>query len=97
MPLNANGKVDRRALPEPGTGGDGGGGGLFVAPRSRVERELAEVFASVLGTEKVGAHDDFFALGGDSILSIQLVSRARRAGITLTSKQVFSHPSVAAL
>uniref|UniRef100_UPI001360B264 non-ribosomal peptide synthetase n=1 Tax=Nocardiopsis kunsanensis TaxID=141693 RepID=UPI001360B264 len=95
MPLNANGKVDRRALPEPPT--EGNGEGRFVAPRSEVERELGEVFASVLGTEEIGVHDDFFALGGDSILSIQLVSRARRAGITLTSKQVFSHPSIAAL
>ncbi|WP_152436919.1 non-ribosomal peptide synthetase, partial [Nocardiopsis xinjiangensis] len=95
VPLTPNGKTDHRALPAPDWSAMAGG--EYVAPRSRVERELAEVFASVLGTEKVGAHDDFFALGGDSILSIQLVSRARRAGITLTSKQVFSHPSVAAL
>ncbi|WP_304451228.1 non-ribosomal peptide synthetase [Nocardiopsis sp. YSL2] len=94
MPLNANGKVDRRSLPEPSAES---GGESFTAPRSETERVLAEVFASVLGVDRVGVHDDFFALGGDSILSIQLVSRARRAGIALTSKQVFSHPSVAAL
>ncbi|WP_152442663.1 non-ribosomal peptide synthetase, partial [Nocardiopsis kunsanensis] len=95
IPLTPNGKTDHRALPAPdwsATARD-----EYVAPRSEVERELGEVFASVLGTEEIGVHDDFFALGGDSILSIQLVSRARRAGITLTSKQVFSHPSIAAL
>ncbi|WP_171986629.1 non-ribosomal peptide synthetase, partial [Nocardiopsis sinuspersici] len=95
MPLNANGKVDRRALPEPSA--DGGDDSAFVAPRSEAERVLAGVFGSVLGVDRVGVHDDFFALGGDSILSIQLVSRARRAGITVTSKQVFARPSVAAL
>ncbi|MDE3722560.1 amino acid adenylation domain-containing protein [Nocardiopsis sp. N85] len=94
MPLNANGKVDRRALPEPPSDG---GERAFTAPRSERERALTEVFASVLGADRVGVHDDFFALGGDSILSIQVVSRARRSGLTLTSQQVFSHPTVAAL
>jgi amino acid adenylation domain-containing protein/non-ribosomal peptide synthase protein (TIGR01720 family) len=91
LPLTANGKVDRRALPDPGHGGE------HTAPRTDTERVLAEVFASVLAVERVGVHDDFFALGGDSILSIQMVSRARRAGVELSSRDVFSHPSVAAL
>ncbi|MGW8438666.1 amino acid adenylation domain-containing protein, partial [Nocardiopsis sp. NPDC055879] len=93
MPLNANGKVDRRALPEP----DLDGPGETVAPRSEVEGVLAGVFASVLGVERVGVFDDFFALGGDSILSIQVVSRARRAGVVVSSKDVFTRATVAGL
>ncbi|WP_433701326.1 amino acid adenylation domain-containing protein [Nocardiopsis sp. CA-288880] len=91
LPLTANGKLDHRALPEPGNDRE------HAAPRTDAERLLAEVFASVLAVERVGVHDDFFALGGDSILSIQAVSRARAAGVELTSRDVFSHPSVAAL
>ncbi|WP_223809382.1 condensation domain-containing protein, partial [Nocardiopsis listeri] len=67
------------------------------APRSEVERVLAEVFASVLGVGRVGVHDDFFALGGDSILSIQVVSRSRRDGVVVSSRDVFARSSVAAL
>ncbi|WP_160168041.1 non-ribosomal peptide synthetase [Nocardiopsis ganjiahuensis] len=93
MPLNANGKVDRRALPEP----DLDSAGETVAPRSGVEGVLAGVFASVLGVERVGVFDDFFALGGDSILSIQVVSRARRAGVVVSSRDVFARPTVAGL
>ncbi|WP_143833092.1 non-ribosomal peptide synthetase, partial [Nocardiopsis sinuspersici] len=95
VPLTPNGKTDHRALPSPDWAALAGG--EYVAPRSEAERVLAGVFGSVLGVDRVGVHDDFFALGGDSILSIQLVSRARRAGITVTSKQVFARPSVAAL
>ena len=93
--LTVNGKVDRRALPAPQWGG--GAQGDPVEPRTAVERVLASVFCEVLGLERVGVHDDFFALGGDSILSIQLVSRARREGLVISTKQVFSRPSVAAL
>ena len=95
LPLTVNGKVDRRALPEPEftTTTDA----ELTEPRTDTERVLASVFCEVLGLERVGVHDDFFALGGDSILSIQLVSRARREGLKINTKQVFSHPSVAAL
>ncbi|MCZ2528262.1 amino acid adenylation domain-containing protein, partial [Streptomyces sp. HB2AG] len=96
MPLNSNGKVDRRALPEPRPG-DGAAAADRTAPRNETERVLAGVFAEVLGVERVGVHDNFFDLGGDSILSIQVVSRARRAGLTLTSKDVFVRQTVAAL
>ncbi|MCQ0024992.1 amino acid adenylation domain-containing protein, partial [Streptomyces somaliensis DSM 40738] len=95
MPLNSNGKVDRRALPAPAP--ELTAGAAYVAPRDAVERTLAEVFASVLGVERVGVHDNFFDLGGDSILSIQLVSRARREGLELTSKDVFVRQTVAGL
>ncbi|WP_344973677.1 amino acid adenylation domain-containing protein, partial [Salinactinospora qingdaonensis] len=95
MPMTRNGKVDRAALPAPEA--DTPSERTFTAPRSWVERVLAEVFASVLGVERVGVDDDFFALGGDSILSIQVVSRARRGGVVVSSRDVFAHPTVAGL
>ncbi|MGW1198622.1 amino acid adenylation domain-containing protein [Streptomyces sp. NPDC002536] len=96
LPLTPSGKVDRRNLPEPEVQADQLGS-EYVAPRTEVEEVLAGVWAEVLGVEKVGVHDNFFDLGGDSILSIQVVSRARQAGLRLTSKLMFVHQSVAAL
>ncbi|EEF24314.1 antibiotic synthetase, putative, partial [Ricinus communis] len=73
MPLNANGKVDRRALPEPARiGADGD------APQGAVEQALAAVWCEVMGLEDIGRHDNFFELGGDSILSLQIVARSRK-------------------
>ena len=95
LPLTPNGKVDRRALPAPG--GGAAMGRVYVAPRTPAETALAEVWAQVLRVEQVGALDNFFELGGDSILSIQLVSRARRAGLHLTPRQLFEHPTLAEL
>ncbi|MER5299619.1 amino acid adenylation domain-containing protein [Streptomyces lasiicapitis] len=94
LPLSANGKVDRRALPAPSWEGADEG---FVAPRTEVERRLAEVWCQVLGLERVGVHDDYLALGGDSILSIQVVAKARRLGIRITPGQMFEHPTIAHL
>ncbi|MCZ1070320.1 non-ribosomal peptide synthetase [Rhodococcus sp. A5(2022)] len=93
FPVTANGKVDRKALPEPDFGALAGSG----EPRTAREAALAEVAAEVLGLDRVGIDDDFFALGGDSIVSIQFVSRARAAGIRLTARQVFELRTVAAL
>ncbi|NJC74324.1 amino acid adenylation domain-containing protein, partial [Planosporangium thailandense] len=95
LPLNANGKVDRRALPAPDWGATAGDG--YVEPRTEAERVLAGIWADVLGIERVGVEDNFFELGGDSILSIQVVSRARQAGLGLTPRDVFAHQTVAAL
>ncbi|MYT82455.1 non-ribosomal peptide synthase domain TIGR01720/amino acid adenylation domain-containing protein [Streptomyces sp. MnatMP-M77] len=88
LPLLPNGKTDRRALPAPARPDAVRPGGQ---PRTAPERVLCEVFASVLGTTAVRTDDDFFALGGDSILSIQLVSRARAAGLGVTPRDVFVH------
>ncbi|MFH8606825.1 amino acid adenylation domain-containing protein [Streptomyces sp. NPDC018029] len=85
LPLTPNGKVDRAALPAP----DFAGRVTGRAPRTATERTLCDLFAEVLGLERVGVDDSFFELGGDSIMSMQLASRARRAGLTLTSRQVF--------
>ncbi|MFE3877330.1 amino acid adenylation domain-containing protein [Kitasatospora sp. NPDC059146] len=94
MPLTPNGKVDKRALPAPalGTAEEGG-----RAPAGEVEHALARLFAEVLGLPRVGVADSFFELGGDSIVAIQLVSRARQAGLRLTPRAVFEAPSVEAL
>jgi amino acid adenylation domain-containing protein/non-ribosomal peptide synthase protein (TIGR01720 family) len=92
LPLTTNGKVDRRALPVPGLGGN-----ASVAPRDEVEGVVAEVWAAVLGVERVGVLDDFFTIGGDSILSMAVVSRLRRAGFDVSPRDVFDRPTVAAL
>ncbi|MER5733146.1 amino acid adenylation domain-containing protein [Streptomyces sp. NPDC002138] len=96
LPLTPSGKVDRRALPapQPQTGAPDT---AHTPPRDATEETLAAVWADVLGVERVGIHDNFFDLGGDSILSIQVVSRARQAGLLLTSKLLFVHQSIAAL
>jgi amino acid adenylation domain-containing protein/non-ribosomal peptide synthase protein (TIGR01720 family) len=95
LPLSPNGKLDRRALPAPDFGAAVGAG--YVPPRSEVERVVAEIWAQVLGVERVGVEDNFFELGGDSILSIQVVSRARQAGLHLMSKDIFLHQTIASL
>jgi amino acid adenylation domain-containing protein/non-ribosomal peptide synthase protein (TIGR01720 family) len=97
LPLTTNGKIDRKALlaldRAPGAA-DGEG---FVPARTPAEKILAAVWAEVLRVERVGANDNFFELGGDSILSIQIVSKARQAGLRVTPKQLFQHQTVAAL
>ena len=93
LPLTRHGKVDRKALPAPEfTCSDDQQG-----PRTPRERMLAGLFAEVLGAGTVGIDDSFFDLGGDSIVSIQLVSRARRAGVVITPRDVFTLRTVAAL
>lgn len=92
LPTNRSGKVDRKALPAPVLRPV-----TFRAPRTRAERELAAVFAEVLGRDTVGIDESFFALGGDSIMSILLVSRARARGVTVTAQQVYEHRTVARL
>ncbi|RSM42865.1 non-ribosomal peptide synthetase [Actinoplanes sp. ATCC 53533] len=85
LPLTVNGKVDRQALPAPDFASKSAG----RAPATATERLLCDVFAEVLGLERVGVEDSFFALGGDSISSMQVAARARREGISLTPRQVF--------
>nr|APD71884.1 non-ribosomal peptide synthetase 6 [Streptomyces sp.] len=93
LPVTPNGKLDRRALPAPDFGAASGG----RAPGTEREERLCALFAEVLGLSAVGAESSFFELGGDSILSIQLVSRARRAGLVITPREVFEHKTVEAL
>jgi amino acid adenylation domain-containing protein/non-ribosomal peptide synthase protein (TIGR01720 family) len=94
LPLTVNGKVDRKALPAPELPG---GEETYVAPRTREEEILAAVWADVLRLPRVGVNDNFFELGGDSILSVQIVARARQAGLGFTVRQIFEHQTVAGL
>lgn len=95
LPLGPNGKIDRQALPaiaptaERMADGD--------APRGPVEEILADVWRQLLKLEHVGRHDNFFELGGDSIISLQIIARARKQGYKLSPKQVFEHQTIAAL
>ncbi len=95
LPLNANGKVDRKALPEPQwQGGD------YVAPRTELESRLAAIWAQVLGVAQVGVFDNFFELGGDSILSLQLVSKVRNSeglGIDIKLRDLMRYQTIDAL
>jgi amino acid adenylation domain-containing protein/non-ribosomal peptide synthase protein (TIGR01720 family) len=96
LPLNANGKVDRERLPLPG-GARTEPGEEYVAPQTPVQQKLADVVAGVVGVDRVGIHDNFFEIGGDSILAIQIVARAQEAGLRLSPYDLFAHPTVAAL
>ncbi|MFG2285699.1 amino acid adenylation domain-containing protein [Streptomyces sp. NPDC048595] len=93
LELTPNGKLDRKALPEP----DFAALTTSRGPDTAAETVLCEVFAEVLGLTAVGVDDSFFELGGDSITSIQLVSGARRAGLALSVRDIFEHKTIAAL
>jgi amino acid adenylation domain-containing protein/non-ribosomal peptide synthase protein (TIGR01720 family) len=92
LPTMPNGKLDRRALPAPALADVAPV--ERIAPRNQRERVLLDIWQQVLGCEVGGVTVNFFAAGGDSILSLQLLARAREAGLLLTPKQVFEHPSV---
>ncbi|HEX8557985.1 MAG TPA: amino acid adenylation domain-containing protein, partial [Pyrinomonadaceae bacterium] len=94
LPLSPNGKIDRKALPAPARAADAG---RSAAPSTRAERLLASVWEEVLKVEGVGVGDNFFDLGGDSILSIHVAARARRAGLVLSPRQFFQHQTLGAL
>ena len=102
LPLTANGKTDRRALAALDSGEEtlpatAEGAVGFVAPRTPAEELMADIWRQVLGIRRVGALDDFFDLGGDSILSLQVVSRAVRAGWRISPRDLFDNPTVAGL
>ncbi|MBI5100065.1 MAG: amino acid adenylation domain-containing protein [Nitrospirae bacterium] len=97
MPLTANGKVDRRALPIPGRTRPLLEK-IYVPPRTAVEQELAAIWAEVLGLEQVGIHDNFFELGGDSLLATQVMSRLRNAFyVEISLRRLFETPTIAGL
>ena len=94
LPLTVSGKVDRGALPIPHALTESGGKDL---PRDQIERTLCEIWASVLNSEVVGVHDNFFHSGGDSILSMQVVARAKRNNIFISVRDLFTAKTVANL
>ncbi|WP_455825760.1 non-ribosomal peptide synthase/polyketide synthase [Pseudomonas graminis] len=93
LPVTANGKLDRKALPLPDTAPQQ----AYSAPENALQIALAAIWSDVLGVEQVGLDDNFFELGGDSIISIQVVSRARQAGIRLSPRDLFQYQSVRSL
>ncbi|MFJ6189275.1 amino acid adenylation domain-containing protein [Bacillus thuringiensis] len=94
IPLTANGKVDREALPMPE---EKQINSECVGPRNSNEQILTTIWKRVLGVKKVGIYDNFFEIGGDSILSIQIISQASQVGLKLTPKQMFECPTIAEL
>ncbi|HLZ86559.1 MAG TPA: amino acid adenylation domain-containing protein [Puia sp.] len=90
MPLTVNGKLDKKALPEPGFTG----GPAYVAPTTKEERVLIVIWEKVLGREKIGISDNFFSVGGDSIKSLQIVSRLYAAGYEASVKEIFLYPTI---
>lgn len=96
IPLTANGKVDRRALPQPAQDRPILGA-PYVAPKTEVEERLVAIWCEVLGRSQIGTEDDFFELGGDSMHSIQIVSLARDRGLRVEPRDLFAHPTVAGL
>jgi amino acid adenylation domain-containing protein/non-ribosomal peptide synthase protein (TIGR01720 family) len=95
LPLTANGKVDKKALPDTDAGTTLTN--EYVAPRNELEGTLAAMWKELLDVERVGIHDNFFELGGDSIITIQVVSRARRAGYELHPRDLFLHQTIGGL
>ncbi|MCL5996767.1 MAG: amino acid adenylation domain-containing protein [Chloroflexi bacterium] len=96
LPLMPNGKVNRHALPVPEQSRPELES-AYIAPHTSEERTLADIWARVLGVERVGVRDNFFELGGDSILSIQIIAKARQAGLTITPKQFIQNPTIEGL
>jgi amino acid adenylation domain-containing protein/non-ribosomal peptide synthase protein (TIGR01720 family) len=92
LPLTANGKIDRQALPVPDAADK-----LYVAPRNSIEQELSRIWAGVLGVANPGVNENFFELGGDSILGIQIIAKANQAGMNLAPRQIFQHQTIAEL
>ncbi|RAS22646.1 amino acid adenylation domain-containing protein, partial [Pseudomonas sp. URMO17WK12:I7] len=95
LPLTANGKLDRRALPQPGS--DDVLSRAFEAPQGAVETTLAAIWADVLKVGQVGRHDHFFELGGHSLLAVTLIERMRQAGMSADVRVLFAQPTLAAL
>ncbi|MBB3113015.1 amino acid adenylation domain-containing protein/non-ribosomal peptide synthase protein (TIGR01720 family) [Paenibacillus phyllosphaerae] len=95
LPMTVNGKLDRNALPEPQMNVESGT--AYAAPRTEIEQELSEIWTKLLGREQVGIHDNFFALGGDSIKALQMAAKLHKLKITLELEHIFNYPTIAEL
>ncbi|AQU81375.1 MULTISPECIES: non-ribosomal peptide synthetase [unclassified Halomonas] len=92
LPLNANGKVDRKALPEP----DLTSGSQYEPPQGEIEGALAEIWSEILGAERVGRHDNFFELGGHSLLALKVLEKMRHRGLAAQVRTLFQYPELVA-
>jgi amino acid adenylation domain-containing protein len=102
LPLTVHGKVDRGALPEPEgvaveASGAAAGATPYAPPQGTTEAVLAAVWQNVLGVERVGRHDPYFALGGDSMRAVEVVAQARQRGVAVRIQDLFQHPTIAEL
>jgi aryl carrier-like protein len=97
LPLTTNGKVDREALPAPERKANGYQQQNCASKYTTAEQKLMTIWADVLKLEHVGLHDNFFDLGGDSILGILILARAAQAGLKFSPKQLFQHQTIAEL
>jgi aryl carrier-like protein len=103
LPRTATGKLDRRALARPSDALESSDEpapeepSAVSGPRNEAERILSDIWKAVLDTDEIDIHDDFFELGGDSILSIRIISRANQAGLKITPQQFFESPIIADL
>jgi amino acid adenylation domain-containing protein len=95
LPTTPSGKVDRQALPAPPAARAGGAPEGLEAPRPGVEETLSELWREILAVDAIDRRDNFFELGGDSILLLQVVTRAREKGVEITPRQVFQHQTIA--
>ncbi|MCY8859503.1 phosphopantetheine-binding protein, partial [Bacillus atrophaeus] len=91
LPVTANGKVDRKALPQPDIEAQSA---AYKAPATEMEELLAAIWQDVLGIPDIGINDNFFTLGGDSIKGIQMASRLNQHGLKLEMKDLFQHPTI---
>jgi len=91
LPLSPNGKLDRKALPEP----DAVEARVYEAPQGETETLLADIWQELLGVEQVSRHDNFFELGGHSLLAVTLTSRLREQGLEADVRALFDHPTLA--
>jgi amino acid adenylation domain-containing protein/non-ribosomal peptide synthase protein (TIGR01720 family) len=96
IPLTVSGKVDRNGLPEPGAM-NLNSDMVYIGPRNIIEKELAEIWQRVLGINTISINDNFFEIGGDSIKTIQIVSRMKKAGYKLEMRDIFKNPQISSL
>jgi len=97
MPLLSNGKVDRAALPPPTSDRPAELASDFVAPKSAIEKRLTAIWQEVLHIDRIGVEDNFFDLGGDSILTLLVASQAARAGLSVSPRQIYDHQTIQAI
>ncbi|MFH7013662.1 non-ribosomal peptide synthase/polyketide synthase [Flavobacterium sp. FlaQc-52] len=95
MPLTSNGKLDKKALPDPDNSDLSSQ--AYVAPRTEIEEQLAAIWQNLLGIEKVGVYDNFFELGGHSLLAVQLISRLQKLDFHIEVKDIFAGPTIVSM
>jgi len=93
LPLTPSGKIDRKALPDPEVKRENLGTS-YAAPKNEKQKKLVSIWKAILSAEEIGIRDNFFELGGDSILSIQVIARAKQAGLNITPRQLFENPTI---